>query len=324
MKKHKKVSKTDESNNMKATRDGFGAGIVLAAKKNKAVVALTADLCGPTRLTEFAKQYPERFYDVGVAEQNLVTVASGLAHVGMKPFAASFAAFSPGRNWEQIRTTICYNDQNVKIVATHAGVGVGEDGATHQALEDVALMTVLPNMVVVEPCDAHQAQQATLALARHKGPGYLRLHRQKTPDLTTPKLSFHLGKAQIVRKGSDVTLVASGPVLHEVIQAAILLEEKGVDPAVINVHTIKPLDVTLIRRYAKKTGVVVVVQDHQQTGGLGSGIAQDLASTCPVPVVCIGIDDTFGQSGSAKELYEVYALTARHIARRTHYALRKK
>lgn len=296
-----------------ATREGFGLGILAAAKANKDVVAVTADLGGSTKLSDFKKQFPSRFVQVGVAEQDLVTVASGLAHLGKTPFATSFAVFSPGRNWEQIRTTVCYNDRPVKIVGSHAGIGVGEDGATHQMLEDIALMRVLPNMDVVVPCDAIQAKKATLALAKTKRPGYLRLTRQKSPLITTQKTPFVLGKAQVFRQGEDATVIACGPQVYDAMVAAERLQAAGIKAEVINLHTIKPLDVKAIVQSAKKTRLVVAVEDHQVNGGMGGAVAEALAEHRHTRMVRMGIKDTFGQSGKDRDLYKQYRLTPEDI-----------
>jgi len=295
---------------MRATRKGFGQGIVEAAKRNSAVCALTADLTGSTGLNDFEKNYPKRFFQVGVAEQNLVTVASGLAHVGKIPFATSFAAFSPGRNWEQIRTTICYNNQPVKIVGTHTGLGVGEDGATHQMMEDVALMRTLPNMTVIVPCDFEEARKATLALVKTKKPAYLRLGRQKVPDITKKSDKFVIGKANVLRRGNKITIIACGPMVSTALQAANNI--KGAE--VINLHTIKPIDKQTILRSVKKTKKVITIEDHQIHGGMGSAVAEVLAqSNLNFKMKLMGIKDEFGESGPKNQLYDKFKLTSKHI-----------
>lgn len=295
-----------------STRNGYGDAM-LELGRNKKVVALCADLNQSTRVEKFRKKYPKRFIQVGVAEQNLVTVASGLAHVGKIPFASSFAMFSPGRNWEQIRTTICYNNQNVKIVGSHAGTSVGPDGATHQALEDLALMRCLPNMIVVVPCDYQQAKKATFALAKYKGPAYLRLTRPKTEQMTTSKTSFKLGKAQVLKEGKDICLIGAGPILSECLKAAEMLKEKKIKAMVINCHTIKPLDKELILKAARRCKKIITVEDAQVIGGLGGAVAEFLSSCYPVPVVRMGVKDRFGESGSPEELLKKFGLRTKDI-----------
>ncbi|RMF55606.1 transketolase family protein [Candidatus Woesearchaeota archaeon] len=302
-----------ENEEKESTRAGFGKGILKAGKQNKNVVAITADLAGSTKLSAFIKEFPDRFIQVGVAEQNLATVASGLAHVGKIPFITSFAMFSPGRNWEQIRTTICYNNQNVKIVGSHAGIGVGPDGATHQALEDIAITRVMPNIQVIAPCDAIQAEKATIAIAKTKKPAYLRVNRQKSPIITTKSTEFKIGKAQLFKDGSDVAIISCGPIIYEALLAAKELEKKGISALVLNVHTIKPIDKKEIIKAAKKTKAVVTVEDHQIHGGLGSAVAEVLAQNYPTRMEFIGIKDRFGESGSDKELYKKFGLTYKHI-----------
>lgn len=292
----------------KPTRDGFGRGLVEAGKKNSDVVALTADLAESTRVEWFAKEFPDRFIEVGVAEQNLATVASGMANVGKIPFITSYATFSPGRNWEQIRTTICINDVPVKIVGNHAGLTVGPDGATHQALEDIAIMRALPNMTVVVPADMHQAHVATLAIAESGKPAYLRLGRSGVPAFTTPESPFEIGKAQIVYspESPDVTIVACGSLVYEALQAAKILEQEGIHAEVINMHTIKPYDRETLIQSVKKTGAVVTAEEHQIAGGLGSATVEVLAEEFPVPVEYVGVRDQFGQTGDPDELMKYY------------------
>jgi transketolase len=294
-------------------RKGFGEGLLAAGEADTTIVALCADLTESTQMEAFAQAYPERYVEIGVAEQNLVTVASGLASVGKKPFVTSYAGFSPGRNWEQIRTTICLNQQNVKIVGSHAGVSVGPDGATHQMLEDIALMRVLPNMVVVVPCDANEARKATLALAKTKTPAYLRLARDKTAVVTTEQSPFEIGRANVLCEGSDLTIVACGPLVYEALLAAKkLLPKYSIE--VINCHTVKPLDDKTILKSAKKTGCVLSVEEAQSVGGLGGAIAELLGDKLPVPLKRIGVQDQFGQSGTVAELWQHYKLDAEAIA----------
>lgn len=309
------------------TRNGFGDGLVEAADADPRIVALCADLTESTRMEAFAKKYPERSIEVGVAEQNLATLASGFAAYGKIPFIASYATFSPGRNWEQIRTTISLNAMPVKIVGSHAGVSVGPDGATHQALEDIALMRALPRMTVLSPCDAEEARKATIAAAKWDGPVYLRLAREKTPLMTTAATPFAIGKINVVWQSittSDVVLCATGPLLHNALLAARELEGKGLGVVVANVHTIKPLDTTLLVELARKAGAVVSVEEHQIAGGLGSAIAEVLAAECPVPMEFIGVHDQFGQSGEPKELIEHYRMGVSHIVAAAHAVVKRK
>ncbi len=309
---------------IRATRDGFGEGLLEAGKKYRNVVALTADLSESTRVQDFAKKFPDRFFEVGVAEQNLVTIASGLASSGKIPFASSYAVFSPGRNWEQIRTTICYNNVPVVIVGGHAGLTVGADGATHQALEDIALMRVLPNMQVVYPCDAIEARKATLVLAKTKSPAYLRLSREKSSILTKESDPFILGKARVIRKGSDVTLVSAGPILGVVLHAAFKLGKKGISAEVLHFHTIKPLDTKTLLTSVKKTRAVVSVEEHQIAGGFGSAIAESLSLTKPTPQEYIGVRDSFGESGTPEELLQKHRITADAITKAALKVIKRK
>ena len=283
---------------------------------NPHVVALCADLAESTRMLAFKEKYPDRYVEMGVAEQNMATVASGLANYGKVPFMASYATFSPGRNNEQIRTTISLNNLPVKIVGSHAGLSVGPDGATHQALEDIALMRVQPNMTVLSPCDEEEAYKATLAAAAHPGPVYIRLAREKTPVMTGKETPFAIGKANIMWEADhspDVVVFATGPLLHNALLAAKELEH-AVPVIVINIHSIKPLDADTILKYAKEAGAVVTVEEHQLAGGLGSAICELLSVNCPLPVEFIGVKDQFGQSGEPKELIEYYGMAQSHIA----------
>lgn len=298
------------------TRDGYGEGLVLAGEANPNVVALTADLKESTRVEAFAKRYPDRFIECGVAEQGMVTVAAGLGISGKIPFISSYATFSPGRNWEQIRTTVCYNDANVKIAGHHAGVSVGPDGATHQALEDVAMMRVLPNMKVVVPCDAIEARKATVAASKLWGPVYLRFARDHSPVITTDETPFTPGKALVMWKSKKpvCAIVGCGPLLHGALAAAKGLEEKKVGTVVVNMHTVKPLDEKLLSELAEVVGRFVIVEEHQTGGGLGGAVAEFLAAHKPCPVEFVGMRDTFGQSGKPAELIEFYGMGAEHIA----------
>lgn len=306
------------------TRSGFGRGLVLAGKRNEKIVALCADLTGSTKMADFAKEFPDRFVQIGVAEQNLVTVASGMAAMGYIPFTSSYAAFSPGRNWEQIRTTICLNERNVKIVGSHAGVSVGPDGATHQMLEDLALMRVLPHMSVVVPADAIEAEKATIAIAKHDGPAYLRLAREASPVFTTQETPFELGKATVLREGNDVTLVACGPLVHTALVAAEMLQKKKISIEVINNHTIKPLDEATILASAKKTGHVVTLEEAQVNAGLGGVVAELLSEQLPTPLKRLGMQDRFGESGDPDELLAAFGLDAKTVAREVYNNVKKK
>jgi transketolase len=295
-------------------RLGYGRGLKLAGEQNNNIVALCADLTESTQTNLFAESYPERFIQVGIAEQNLVTVASGLAAVGKVPFAAGYAAFSPGRNWEQIKTTIALNDQPVKIVSSHAGVGVGPDGATHQMLEDIALMRVMPNMVVVVPGDSVEAEKATIALAKNNKPSYLRLARPKTPVFSTSESPFEIGKAYTLRDGYDVSLFGTGITTYRLLVAANILAEKGINAEVVHVPTIKPLDKDTVITSAKRTGRVVVAEEAQIAGGLGGAISELLGEHLPTPILRVGVDDRYGESGEPDELFDFFGLTGDHIA----------
>jgi transketolase len=294
-------------------RKGFGRGLLEAGKRNVNVVAACADLTDSTQISLFKEAFPERFIEIGVAEQNLVTVGSGLAAMGKIPFVSSYAAFSPGRNWEQIRTTICLNDRPVKIIGSHTGLYTGKDGATHQMLEDIALMRVLPNMVVIAPCDAVEAEKATLAMAQDPRPNYMRLAREAIPTLTTDKTPFEIGKAYVFAEGSKVTLIATGTMTYQALAAAKLLAEDGIDAEVVHVPTIKPLDFETILKSIRKTGAVVTAEEAQINGGLGGAIAELLSEEHPVPLVRVGMRDHFGESGDPKELLEHFGLDGKHI-----------
>ncbi|MCC7543794.1 transketolase family protein [bacterium] len=305
------------------TRKGFGEGLKQAGELDERVVALCADLTESTQMESFAKAYPDRYFEVGVAEQNLVTVAAGLAAEGFIPFTSSYAAFSPGRNWEQIRTTACLNEQPVKVVGSHAGLSVGHDGATHQMLEDIALMRSLPNMTVIVPCDEHEARKATLAIAKTKQPAYLRLAREKTPIVTSTDSPFEIGKAQVWREGKDVTIIVAGPLAYEAIKACELLAKNDLEVELINSPSIKPLDVDTLVKSIKKTRAVVTVEEAQITGGLGGVIAELIGEHAPAALQRIGVRDVFGQSGTITELWEHYGLLAADIATAAHTAYKR-
>jgi len=301
----------------KSTRQGFGEGLLEAGKKNKNAVALCADLADSTRMNLFKEKFPERFIEVGVAEQNLVTVAAGLALAGKIPFASSFAMFSPGRNWEQIRHVICYNDANVKIVSSHAGLSTGPDGATHQALEDIALTRLLPNLKVIVPCDFLEAKKATEVIAKVYGPFYLRLARPNTPIITTSKTPFKIGQAYYFWRSEtekvDATIIACGLMVYQALLAAKMAEAKGLKMAVINCPAIKPLDEKTILKAAKNSKVILTAEEHQIAGGLGGAVAEYLSGIYPIKIERIGVKDSFGESGEYEELFKKYGLDAEHI-----------
>ncbi len=297
------------------TRDGYGEGIVAAGKRDKNVVVLSADLTESTRAEAFKREFPERFFEAGVAEQNMATVAAGLGAQGKIPFISSYATFSPGRNWEQIRTTIAYNDSNVKIAGHHAGISVGPDGATHQAIEDIATMRVMANMRVIVPCDAIEARKATEAAAKIWGPVYLRFAREKSPVMTTERTPFVPGKAYVMWEPSATLrpralIVGCGPLLYQALLAARELEKEKIGVIVLNSHTVKPLDAKTITTLAKKAGGVVTVEEHQVSGGLGAAVAELLAREAPLPMEFVGMQNVFGESGAPSELVAKYGMDA--------------
>jgi len=321
------------------TRNGYGEGLMEAADKNPNVVALCADLIESTRTEAFVKKYPERFIEMGVAEQNMASVAAGLAATGKIPYISSYAMFSPGRNWEQIRTTICYNERHVIIAGAHAGVSVGPDGATHQAIEDIAITRPIANMTVLAPCDLHEARKATAVAADLPGPVYIRFAREKTPVFTTPDTPFEIGKAEIfwdarearLPRGSraskwvlDVAIIACGPLVHNAILAAGELEKEGIGVLVVNNHTIKPIDEKTLVQAAKDTGAVVTVEEHQVIGGMGSAVAEVLARNYPVPMEFIGVQGRFGESGEPYELIEKFGMGVSHIKEAVKKVLKRK
>jgi len=296
-----------------ATRDGFGEGLLEAGRRDDQVVALCCDLTESTKTHLFANQFPERFVQIGVAEQNLASVGSGMAAMGKIPFITSYAMFSPGRNWEQIRTTIAYNNANVKIVGSHAGVSVGPDGATHQAIEDMAIMRAVPNMIVIAPCDVHEARKVTLAAAKHDGPIYFRLGRSGSPVVTTEETPFEIGKAQLMftrdhAMERKVGIVSTGSLLHSSLMAAHELQMAGIGASVLHMATIKPLDTEALAAFAADHDALVTVEEHQVIGGLGSAVAEFLSETNPTKIARIGIQDQFGQSGEPDELIAHYGM----------------
>jgi transketolase len=295
-------------------RAGFGRGLLAAGKQDERIVGLCADLTDSTKMNLFADAFPERFVEIGVAEQNLVTVASGMAAMGKRPFVSSYAAFCPGRDWEQIRTTICINDQPVKIAGSHAGVSVGPDGATHQMLEDIALMRTLPNMMVIAPGDSLEAEKATLALAAIDKPAYIRLAREATPIFTTAETPFVVGQSYNIWAGDDITLLGTGTMTYQCLIAARILASEGIHADVIHVPTIKPLDGQTILESIARTGRAISIEEAQINGGFGSAIAELLVENHPVPLCRIGMIDRFGESGEPNQLLEVFGLTGKHIA----------
>jgi len=310
----------------RATREGYGEGLLIAGAENPNVVVLCADLTESTRSEAFSKKFPDRFFEMGVAEQNMAAVAAGLGVSGKIPFVSSYSTFSPGRNWEQIRTTICYNDSNVKIAAHHAGLMTGPDGATHQNNEDIAIMRVLPNMRVFVPCDALEAKKATIAAAKITGPVFIRFSREKSPVLTTEETPFVPGKAILVWKSvkPQVAIIACGFLLHNALKAAAELEKEKINSLVINMPTIKPLDEKAVVEAAKKCGAVVTIEEHQVYGGLGGAVAEVLARKYPAPMEFIGLQNTFGESGAPKDLIEKYGMSVKDIKEAVEKVLKRK
>lgn len=290
------------------SRNGFGEGLLHLGEHDANVVALTGDLAESTRVLDFAKKYPERFVECGVAEQNMMGVAAGMALTGKIPFVASYATFSPGRSWDQLRVSVAYSKANVKVAGSHTGLSVGPDGATHQALEDIAITRVIPNMTVVVPCDSMEARKTTIALGTTAGPAYFRLGREKTAVMTTEETPFEVGKASVFKEGKDVALIGSGTILYNGMLAALELEKEGISVLVVNNHTIKPLDVETITWAAKLTGAVVTLEEHQVSGGAGSAVVECLSQHYPVPVEMIGMPDSFGESGNPDELIKKYGM----------------
>lgn len=305
------------------TRDGFGDGLAEAGEQDKRVVTLCCDLTDSTKSNVFSKKFPERFIEIGVAEQNMAGVAAGLSFSGKIPFMTSYAVFNPGRNWDQIRVSICYSRANVKIMGAHAGISVGPDGATHQALEDIAITRALPNMTVLAPSDYEETRKATLAAAKLNGPVYMRFSKSKVPVISTRDTPFRIGRAEIYTEGNDVAVVACGPLVYEALLAAKKLEGKA-GVMVINSHTIKPLDVKTIVDAARKTGAIVTAEEHQINGGLGSAVAEALAENHPVPMERVGVRNTFGESGQPDELMDRYGLRSSNIIAAIRKVLKRK
>jgi len=307
-----------------ATRSGFGRGLKKAGELDENVVALCADLTGSVKMDAFAAAFPERFVQVGIGEQNLVTTAAGLALAGKIPFTASYAAFSPGRNWEQIKTTACINEMPVKIIGAHAGLYTGPDGATHQMLEDIAIMRAMPGMVVMAPCDAVEAEKMTLAMAKDGRPNYMRVARENTPVFTTPDMPFEIGKSYVFAEGKDVTIIATGTMTYHALVAAEKLYSDGIDAEVVHVPTIKPLDSETILKSVRKTGCVVTIEEAQIIGGLGGAIAELTAENHPVPLKRLGMQDRYGESGDGEELLKHFGLDAKHIRLAAHHVVALK
>ncbi|MGO1244413.1 MAG: transketolase family protein [Sphingobacterium sp.] len=297
----------------KDTRSGFGAGLLEAGKQNENVVALCADLVGSLKMNDFIKEFPKRFFQIGIAEANMMGIAAGLTIGGKIPFTGTFANFSTGRVYDQIRQSIAYSGKNVKICASHAGLTLGEDGATHQILEDIGLMKMLPGMTVINPCDFNQTKAATIALANYQGPAYLRFGRPVVPNFTPADQNFEIGKAVMLNEGKDVTIIATGHLVWEAIQAGEELEKLGINAEIINIHTIKPLDTKAILDSVHKTGCVVTAEEHNRLGGLGDSVAQLLATKKPSPQEYVAVDDSFGESGKPAQLMEKYGLNAAAI-----------
>ena len=308
----------------KDTRSGFGDGLYEVGKKNKNVVALCADLTGSLKMNQFKNDFPERFFQVGIAEANMMGIAAGMTIGGKIPFTGTFANFSTGRVYDQIRQSIAYSNKNVKICASHAGVTLGEDGATHQVLEDIGMMKMLPHMTVINTCDYNQTKAATLAIADHIGPVYLRFGRPKVPNFTKENQDFIIGKAVHLKEGNDVTIIATGHLVWEALEAAKKLNDQNISTDIINIHTIKPLDKEAILKSVKKTKCVVTAEEHMLNGGLGDSIAQLLAKELPTPLEMVGVDDTFGESGTPRQLMEKYGLTSSDIINAVKKVLERK
>jgi transketolase len=309
---------------MKATRDGFGEGLVELGQKRDDIVVLSADLTESTRASWFKEKFPERFFSMGVSEQDMMGTAAGLALSGKVAFACTFGAFAAGRAWDQIRVSVAYMNLNVKIVGTHGGISVGEDGPTHQAVEEVALMRMLPNMSVIVPCDAIEAKKLTIASASYNGPVYLRLGRAKEPVITKEDDYFEIGKANLLRDGKDVAIIANGHEVYEAVLAHDILKKENITARIINLHTVKPIDRDIIISSARETGAIVTAEEHTLFGGLGSAVGEVLAQECPVPIEFIGVKDRFGESGSPAELFKLFELTAEDIVKAVKRVIKRK
>ena len=308
----------------KDTRSGFGEGLLEAARENENIVGLCADLTGSLKMNAFENEFPERFFQVGISEANMMSMAAGMTIGGKIPFTGTFANFSTSRVYDQIRQSIAYSSKNVKICASHAGLTLGEDGATHQVLEDIGMMKMLPGMVVINPCDYNQTKAATIAIAKHDGPVYLRFGRPKMPVFTPADQEFNIGEAVMLNEGTDVTIVATGHLVWEAIEAGHILAEMGINAEVINIHTIKPLDSSAILKSVEKTGCIVTAEEHQMNGGLGDSIAQLLALKRPTPIEMVAVNDSFGESGKPSDLMEKYGLTRNDIVKSVKKVLKRK
>jgi transketolase len=308
----------------KDTRSGFGAGLLEAARKNPNVVGLCADLTGSLKMNAFENEFPERFFQVGISEANMMSMAAGMTIGGKIPFTGTFANFSTSRVYDQIRQSIAYSNKNVKICASHAGLTLGEDGATHQVLEDLGMMKMLPGMVVINPCDYNQTKAATMAIAEYEGPVYLRFGRPKMPVFTPADQDFKIGEAVMLNEGADVTILATGHLVWEAIEAGHILADMGIDAEVINIHTIKPLDAEAILKSVEKTGCVVTAEEHQMNGGLGDSVAQLLARKSPSPLEMVAVNDSFGESGVPALLMEKYGLTRSDIVKSVEAVMKRK
>ena len=309
---------------MKDTRSGFGAGLAELGRINKNVVGLCADLTGSLKMNEFKNENPDRFFQIGIAEANMIGIAAGMTIGGKIPYTGTFANFSTSRVYDQIRQSVAYSNKNVKICASHAGITLGEDGATHQVLEDIGMMKMLPHMVVINPCDYNQTKAATIAIADYIGPVYLRFGRPKVPNFTSEEQIFQIGKAINLKQGKDVTIIATGHLVWEAMEASKILSDKGIETEVINIHTIKPLDESAILSSATKTGCIVTAEEHMINGGLGDSVAQLLSRSNPKPIEMVGVNDTFGESGTPRELMVKYGLTAEHIIAAAKKAISRK
>jgi len=307
----------------KATREAYGETLLELGRRRKDIVVLDADLSGSTKTGKFAKEFPDRFFNMGIAEQDMIGTAAGLSLTGKVPFASTFAVFETGRAWDQIRLTVCYSNTNVKLVATHGGITVGEDGASHQALEDIALMRALPNMTVIVPADAAETSSVINAIADYKGPVYVRLGRSNVPYVMPEDYKFQIGKALVFNIGKDASIIAAGIMVNIAKQAAELLRKEGIDTGVINMSTIKPLDENVLLSAAKQSKVIITAEEHSIIGGLGGAVCEFLSERCPVPVRRIGINDSFGCSGNANALLKLHGLTAENIAETVRAALKK-
>ena len=309
---------------LKATRDGYGEALVELGRTNRDVVVLCSDLTESTRTNWFKEEFPDRFFEMGIAEQDMMNTAAGLSLAGKIPFASTFGVFASGRAWEQVRITICYANLNVKIGGSHGGITVGADGATHQGLEEIALMRIIPNMTVIVPCDAQETYKATMAAAEIFGPVYIRFGREKVPVITRPDARFIIGKAYTMRDGKDIAIIACGLMVSEALKAAEALTKDGISARVINLHTIKPIDQEAIVKAARETGAVVTAEEHQVMGGMGSAVAEVVVRNFPVPMEMVGIQDRFGESGSAQELLKAFGLTGFDIMRAAKEVLERK